>query len=236
MLPAFMLLPHYNLWPMQPGRCYEAKSIFFMLFLPACLLQAELAPDDIVVLGLFEDAAMLSIEGKQQLLKKDKRNDAGVTLVEVNSHEAVVEFNGRKMTLSLSNRISARFIEAKVKIVSIALNDNQQYITTAVINGVPVEVLVDTGATMIAINSETAKNLGISTTDGEKVEAATASGMVPSTLVVIKEVSVGDIRLNNVKALIIEGSFPKKGLLGMMFLQQVEITESAGLMVLKSSL
>jgi|TARA_B110000240_G_C13431320_1_gene423864 aspartyl protease family protein len=214
----------------------KRKILVLLLLLPACLVQAELAPDDIVVLGLFEDAAMLSIEGKQQLLKKGERNDAGVTLVEANSDEAVVELNGKKMILNLSDRISARFIEAKVKIVSIALNDNQQYITTAVINGVPVEVLVDTGATMIAINSETAKNLGISTADGKKVEAATASGMVASTLVVLREVSVGDIKLNNVKALIVEGSFPKKVLLGMTFLQQVEITESAGLMVLKSSL
>ena len=214
----------------------KRKILVMLLLLPACLLQAELAPDDIVVLGLFEDAAMLSIEGKQQLLKKGEQNDAGVTLVEANSHEAVVEFNGKKMTLSLSDRISARFIEAKIKTVSIALNNNQQYITTAVINGVPVEVLVDTGATMVAISSETAKNLGIPTTDGKKVKATTASGMVASTQVVLREVSVGDIKLNNVKALIIEGSFPKKVLLGMTFLQQVEITESAGLMVLKSSL
>ena len=89
---------------------------------------------------------------------------------------------------------------------------------------------------MVAISSETAKNLGIPTTDGKKVKATTASGMVASTQVVLREVSVGDIKLNNVKALIIEGSFPKKVLLGMTFLQQVEITESAGLMVLKSSL
>ena len=47
----------------------KRKALFFMLFLPACLLQAELVPDDIVVLGLFEDVAMLSIEGKKQLLK-----------------------------------------------------------------------------------------------------------------------------------------------------------------------
>lgn len=138
--------------------------------------------------------------------------------------------------MNLSDRISTKFAEAKVKIVTIALNNNQQYITTAVINGMPIEVWVDTGATTVAINSEVAKNLGISTTDGRKVEATTASGMVALTLVVLREVSVGDIKMSNVRALIIEGSFPKMVLLGMSFLRQVEITESAGLMVLKSTL
>ncbi|MDG2070739.1 MAG: retropepsin-like aspartic protease [Pseudomonadales bacterium] len=125
-------------------------------------------------------------------------------LVDADSDEAVVEFNDKKMTLSLSNRISARFIEAKVKTVSIAVNNSQQYITTAVINGVPVEVLVDTGATMVAISSETAKNLGITTSAGKKVEATTVSDMVASTQVVLREVGVGDIKMSNVKALIIE--------------------------------
>lgn len=51
-----------------------------MLLLPA-YLQAETTLDDIVVLGLFEHAVMLSIDGKHQLLKKGERNEAGVTLI-----------------------------------------------------------------------------------------------------------------------------------------------------------
>jgi aspartyl protease family protein len=52
----------------------------------------------------------------------------------------------------------------------------------------------------------------------------------------LKEMTVGEIKRNNVQAIIIDGENPKDILLGMSFLQHVDISEKAGLMVLTSKL
>lgn len=97
-------------------------------------------------------------------------------------------------------------------------------------------MLIDTGAASIAINSLVAESLGISTKDVREFQALTASGMVSSVKVVLDEVGVGDIKFNNVKAIVIEGEYPKNILMEATFPRQVEISEDAGLMMLKSCL
>jgi aspartyl protease family protein len=52
----------------------------------------------------------------------------------------------------------------------------------------------------------------------------------------IQEMVVGEITQKNVQAIIIDGENPKDILLGMSFLQHVDISENAGLMVLTSKL
>ena len=47
---------------------------------------------------------------------------------------------------------------------------------------------------------------------------------------------VGDIKQVNIQAVILGGEHPKDILLGMSFLQHVDISENAGLMVLTSKL
>jgi aspartyl protease family protein len=78
--------------------------------------------------------------------------------------------------------------------------------------------------------------LGLSIEDGVKVNASTASEDLQATMVMVEEMVVGDITRNNVQAIIIDGENPKDILLGMSFLQHVDISEKAGLMVLTSKL
>jgi aspartyl protease family protein len=47
---------------------------------------------------------------------------------------------------------------------------------------------------------------------------------------------VGTIGINNVKALVVEGGSPLKVLLGMSFLNRIEMTNSGNVMVLRSKL
>ena len=66
--------------------------------------------------------------------------------------------------------------------------------------------------------------------------ASTASNDLQVTMVMLKEMIVGEIKRNNIQAIIIDGENPKNILLGMSFLQHVDISEKAGLMVLTSKL
>ena len=88
----------------------------------------------------------------------------------------------------------------------------------------------------MAINAQTAGMLGINLAEGEKTVVTTASDQLPVTLVTLKEVQVGAIKQRNIRAVVTEGGYPTDVLLGMTFLQHVDISENAGLMVLTSKL
>ena len=100
---------------------------------------------------------------------------------------------------------------------------NRQYITTGSINGRPVRYLVDTGANVVAINANTARNLGLRALEGRKVPASTASDDIEVTTVMIKEMVVGDITRNNVQAIIVDGKNPKDVLLGPSFSMLISV-------------
>ena len=196
----------------------------------------SVAAVQIEVLGLFTNAAMLRIDGESRLLKKGERSKEGVILVDANSREAVIEFKGKVQSLNLSDKIGTSFKAPEIAQVHVTMNKNRQYITHGSVNGRPVRFLVDTGANVVAISSNMARSLGISLEDGQRSKTATASAMVTSTIVTIAEMQVGDIRQENVRAVVIDGDHPLDILLGMSFLQHVDITEKSGLMVLTSKM
>ena len=189
---------------------------------------------DIEVLALFKDTALLRIAGKQTLLKTGDRSSEGILLISANSREAVVEVSGETMILNLSQRISSTYRKRTEASVSIFLNKNGQYRTTGSINGRPVSFLVDTGATVVAINSLMAREIGIDVSKGKVTLVVTASGKVESRMVSLDIVQVGDIEVRNVQAVIIPGSYPEDVLLGMSFLRGVEIHEASGVMRLSA--
>ncbi len=191
---------------------------------------------DIEVKALFEGAVMLSVNGENRLVKVGDDRDEGLVLLAADPDKAVVELNGKQYTLTLSQRIASTFVAPEKSQVMIRRSGNNQYLTHGSINGRPVRFLVDTGANIMAINADTARRLGIDLEKGEKAVASTASDQLPVTMVWLNEVQVGPIRQRNVRAVVMEGRHPADVLLGMTFLQHVDISENAGLMVLTSKL
>jgi len=191
---------------------------------------------DIDVIALFEGRAMLEINGERRLLSEGERSDEGVLLVSADSREAVIEVGGEKMTLDLSSRIAASYAERESETVTIALNSLDQYETPGSINGRPTSFVVDTGANIVAMNVSHARQLGIDFQRGRPSQVETAGGNVRSWDVSLSSVEVGGIRVQNVRAAILEGRYPRQILLGMSFLRNVEMRESSGVLVLTSKM
>lgn len=206
------------------------RSAILALAFPVAAAQ-ELEID---VLALFKDAALMSIEGEQILLRAGDRSPHGILLVSATSKGAVIEISGKTLNLSLSTQISAAFKVPESPSVSIMLNSAGQYKTSGSINGRPVTFLVDTGATIVAINSVTAVLLGLHPERGRILRATTASGVVESREVYIETLKVGGITARNVQAAVIQGNYPEEILLGMSFLRNVDINETSGIMKLKA--
>ncbi len=197
------------------------------------LLAVNAGALEVQVNGLFAGKAVLNINGKQRILRVGQTSPEGVRLVRANSESAVLEINGQQQSLGLNTRIGSSFSAASRKKVSIARNKNNAYYVNGSINGRGARMLVDTGATSIAMNSADAKRLGIDyIREGKKGNVSTASGVTEAWFVQLAQVSVAGIKVHNVQAGVLEGAFPRQILLGMSFLRRVKMEESDGVLIL----
>jgi len=107
------------------------------------------------------------------------------------------------------------------------------YLTPGSINGFSVDFLVDTGASAIALNAPTAKRLGIDYVKGEVIGVKTASRIEKAYRIMLDQVQVGQIKLHNVSAMVLDGPEPARALLEMSFLGQLDMERSGERMDLK---
>ena len=189
------------------------------------------ATPGIEVEALLPDTAVLKINGQRKTLKVGQ-SFGGVTLIAAYSRTATLEVDGQQMVVGISRRIGSSYQEPKEQVVTIQRNAMLQYHTTASINGRQVQVLVDTGANVVAMSSAQAQALGIDYSAGIPSKVETASGVIPAHMVTLRSVSVGGILVNNVRASVVEGDFPATLLLGMTYLQHVKIQENNGVLSL----
>jgi aspartyl protease family protein len=189
------------------------------------------APNDIEVKGLFKDAAILVIDGRQRLLRAGQESPEGVRLVSADSTGAVIEVAGEQRPLALGRSISGAFAPPARRTVRLWPTPNAMYIASGSINGRAMEFVVDTGATLVSINAGQARRLGIDfRVTGEPAVSQTAAGPARVYLVRFDRVRLGDIELRNVGGAVHDGDFPEVALLGMSFLGQLDLRRE-GLML-----
>ena len=206
----------------------------YRLVVMAMLLAASAAGSAsaaIEVEALFTNAAALRIDGERKMLKAGQ-SYKGVTLVAAHSGTATLEVDGQTKELGLSRRIGARYEAPEAQVVSIPRDALMQYQTNASINGRSMQVLVDTGANVVALNSTHAMALGVDYSAGAPARVETASGTASAWIVTLKSVDVGGIRVDNVQATVVEGDFPSTVLLGMTYLKHVNMEETGGVLSL----
>ena len=97
----------------------------------------------------------------------------------------------------------------------------------AELNGTAVHMLVDTGATVIALSRDDARRAGIGISIGmPNVVGQGASGEVKGEYVTINRVSLGGESAENVPAIVLDGG--NKSLLGQTFLAKFDSVEIHG--------
>lgn len=213
------------------------KRMTHMLLAGAALFAtlAQAAPD-VVVKGLFANRAILVIDGETRMLKVGQTSPEGVKLLASTSREAQVEIAGERRALTLSRQISATYKAAEKAEVRIPRGADSHYWVRGAINGKPVSMMVDTGATMLAMSSREAARLGIEFRAGQRSQAQTAGGVVDSFVVRLDKVSIGPIVVHQVLATVVEGAFPQQILLGNSLLSRVEMREERGVLVLRQKI
>jgi aspartyl protease family protein len=90
------------------------------------------------------------------------------------------------------------------------------------VNGTRIHMMVDTGATAVALTQEDAQRIGLRPPPGNfTARVNTANGVVAVAPVILREVAIRDISLRNVPAVVHPSNTLKVSLLGMSFLSKL---------------
>jgi aspartyl protease family protein len=118
---------------------------------------------------------------------------------------------------------------------SIAADTGGQYRARALIEGQDVEVMIDTGATVVALTSETAARLGVAVDlSRPRWKMNTANGVALATPVTLRSINLGAIYMDDVQAVVMPPGASSVNLLGASFLKRlVSVEQRDGMLVLR---
>lgn len=113
-------------------------------------------------------------------------------------------------------------------------NKSGHYVGTALVNNTPIDFMLDTGATTVAIAQASAEKLGL--VFGAPIQVSTANGIATAWRSRIDRLQLGDIVLSNIPASIVPGlnnnGTGTEILLGMSALKQLEFHQQGNQLTL----
>ena len=107
--------------------------------------------------------------------------------------------------------------------------DNGHFFSDVDLNGRTVNVVVDTGATGVALSYEDARAIGLRLSDAEfTMESQTANGTARIAPIMLDRVRIGEIEVRDVEAFVAEPGKLFQTLLGMSFLRRLSHIDIRG--------
>jgi aspartyl protease family protein len=202
----------------------DCRKHISLLVLAAC---APFAPPaiaaDVALVGLIGSKAIVVIDGgAPRTLAPGQKTAEGVTLLGTEKDAASFDIDGKKTILRMGGRSYSAASPGRQS-VTLSADARGHFVTTGSINGGSVRFLVDTGATFVSLPAAEAKRLGIDYLHGQRGQMQTANGAATAYRVKLDTVKVGDIELNNVDAVVSENDALGVTLLGMSFLNRMEM-------------
>lgn len=195
-----------------------------------------MAQPNVRVVGLFPNAAVLSVDGQRTLVKAGQTGPQGIKVISADSRSAVLSIDGQTRTHTLSRDYgNGGFATPEKRRLTISKGAAGHYWVTGSINGNSVPFMVDTGASSIAINAAQARRLGLDfKATGTPVTVSTASGTEQAWRVYLNSVKLGAIEVLGVDAMVLDSEFPRDALLGMSFLSRVRWREEQGALIVEA--
>jgi aspartyl protease family protein len=113
--------------------------------------------------------------------------------------------------------------------VTLVADSQGHFLVEPIVNGVRLRMLVDTGASLVAISREDARRIGINPVSADfRATVSTANGSVLVAPILLKEIKVGELSVRDVPAAVFPDNRLQVGLLGMSFLSKLSHFEVAG--------
>jgi aspartyl protease family protein len=208
------------------------RSLCLASILAGLLASTGAVATEVTVSGLFTNKAVVQIDGGPlRTLSVGQSTPEGVVLVSVERDAATFDIDGKRTTLGLGRaRMAASEPAAESAVLTADVRGH--FTTDGMVNGMPIRFVVDTGATLISLPANEARRLSIDYRKGRKVTMATANGNTSGYLVKLDTVRVGGAMLHGVDAVVIDGTGLRSPLLGMSFLNRMNMKREGDIMTL----
>jgi aspartyl protease family protein len=208
---------------------------FALLFLALPFSGGALALD-VSVIGLFPGrGAVVVIDGAApKSIKVGQKSSEGVLLISADKETALFEIEGKKKTLRIGQHHRSESAAPRGNTISLAADARGHFVAAGTINETSqLRMLVDTGASAVAIPEAEAQRMGLDYKKGATASISTANGVIPAWRVKLDSVKIGDVSTNNVDAVVMPGANLPIALLGMSFLNRFEMNRDGETMTLK---
>lgn len=149
----------------------------------------------------------------------------GVKLLAVNSTEVVIELDRVRHTLRMGAAavdLGGAATPGTGNVIKLTGDANGHFLTSGLVNGRVVSVMVDTGASLVSIGQQDADRLQIAYRTAPRVALRTANGEVTGYRVTLDSVRLGDVEVYNIDAVVQPQSLPFI-LLGNSFLRRFQL-------------
>jgi aspartyl protease family protein len=188
---------------------------------------------DVNVVGLFAGKAVVSVNrGAPRTLAVGERTPEGVRLVSADSKAAVLEVDGKRLTLEMGQHFETAEQTGARNTATLAADSQGHFVVDGQVNGAHMRFLVDTGATFVSIPASEAARLGIDLSNARRGTSQTANGPVTVYRTTLESVTVGGVTLFNVEASVHASRGLEVALLGMSFLNRTEMRRDGGSLTL----
>ena len=128
--------------------------------------------------------------------------------------------------ISSKPRISTTGFERSV---TLKASKSGHFFARAYINGRAIAVMVDTGATQVAMTYEDAERLGLRPSNSDYTQTArTANGIARTAPVTLDSVRIGDVEVSDLRGSVAEPGKQHITLLGMEFIRKLDRFELRG--------
>lgn len=195
------------------------------------------APAQTVALaGMLGAKALLIVDGGAPKSVAVGERHQGVKVVSVQGEQAVLEFSGQRHTLRVGEAPASVGAGASAgsegRRIVLSAGSGGHFMTSGQINGRTVQLMVDTGATMVSLSTQDAERVGLAYKSGQPVQMSTANGVVPGWRLKLHSVRLGDVVVYEVDAIVTTGSMPFV-LLGNSFLTRFQMNRVNDQMILE---
>jgi aspartyl protease family protein len=205
-------------------------ALFLLLLAQQALAQA------VALAGMLGGKALLIVDGAPPKAVAVGDTYKTVKVVSTQGDVAVLETGGKRLSLRVGDAPasvggSGGDAAAGTRVV-LSAGSGGHFFSQGQINGKSVQLVVDTGASVVSLSAQEAQRVGLNYQAGQMVQMGTANGVIPAWRVKLASVRVGDVVVYDVDSVVSSGAMPYV-LLGNSFLAHFQMTRSNDQMVLE---
>lgn len=212
----------------------KARTLSLLIALPLAVGQSALA-QTVTLSGMLGSKALLIVDGSAPKGVAVGESYRGVKIVSTQGDQATLEIAGKRHTLRVGEApasVGGGGADAGGTKIVLSASSGGHFVTQGQINGRAVQLVVDTGATMVSLSVAEAERVGLKYQTGQAVQMSTANGVIPGWRLKLASMRVGDVTVYDVDAIVSSGAMPYV-LLGNSFLARFLMTRTNDQMVLE---